>query len=104
MQDRDFGYRREFKRLPCALKGNYAAATGISYAAQCKDISTKGAGLITAQPLQIDSQIKIDVTTRRNSPLLLTGRICWCKKISDEQWQAGVMFNKQLPFEPNKII
>jgi hypothetical protein len=104
MQDRDFGYRREFNRLSCALGGNYASAAGISRSIQCKDISVKGAGVIVSFPLQIDSQVKIDVTTQRNLPLLLAGRICWCKKISEDCWHAGIMFNRQLPFELKKII
>jgi hypothetical protein len=104
MSDRDFGYRREFKRLPCTLKGSHTASTGVSYAIQCKDISAKGAGLITDAPLQIDSQVKIDLTTRKKLPLLLAGRVCWCKKVHDDNWHAGVMFNRQLPFELARII
>ena len=88
MLDRDFGYRRECTRLPCTLKGNYTSGNGISYTARCLDISDKGVDVVTPSPLQVDAQVKIDLTTRDNLPLLLTGRVCWSKKVSEEQWQS----------------
>lgn len=103
MSDRDFGYRREHTRLPCVLKGNYTSGDGISYVAKCLDISTKGLGVVTPTPLQIDSQVKIDLTTRNNLPLLLAGRVCWSRKVSEDKWQSGIVFNRQLPFKIERI-
>lgn len=104
MQDRDFGYRREVERLRCSLAGNYVAANGISYQVKCQDISTKGAGLATSTPLPIDSQAKIELSTKKKLPLLLAGRVCWCNKISEDDWRMGIIFNRILPFNLKDIM
>lgn len=104
MLDRDFGYRREAQRLNCPLVGNYVAANGISYQVKCQDISNKGLGLEISTPLQIDSQVKIELSTKRRLSVLLTGRVRWCNKISEDYWRTGVVFNKILPFDLKNIV
>lgn len=103
MLNRDFGFRREVKRLSCDLKGTYVSG-GISHEVQSKDISNKGLGVITATPLQIDSQVKLEMSTKNKVPLLLAGRVCWCRKLDEDWWRSGVIFNRPLPFELKKIV
>lgn len=104
MQDRDFGYRREVERLRCSLVGNYVAPNGISYRVDCKDISIKGMGLLTSTPLSIDSQVKIELSTKRKLPLLLAGRVRWCNGVYEDDWRIGIIFNKVLPFNLKDIM
>jgi hypothetical protein len=103
MQEEVFVYRRTAKRLPCFFRGSYISQGNISHAAVCNDISSKGAGVTTSTLLPLNTQVKMKFDTGKINPLLLEGRVCWCRKTLDK-WQAGIVFNRDLPFDLEKVI
>ena len=103
MLEQEFGYRREVKRVPCALSGSYVSADGLCHHIDYKDISNKGVGIAIATPLPVDSFVTIEIDTKRMLPLLVEGRVCWCNKTSDK-WRAGIIFDRPLPFELKMIM
>jgi hypothetical protein len=95
MYEQYFGHRREFERLPCSLMGNCISSEESSYQIKCQDISPKGIGVITSAPLSINSQVKLELNTKKMVPLTLEGKVCWCNRISSG-WRVGIMFDRPL--------
>ena len=103
MNNESFGYRRIVRRIPCFLSGSYKTADGSDREIKCQDISHKGTKVITRYPLAVNSQLKMDIQTKKINSLALEGKICWNKKAVGG-WVSGVVFNRILPFELDKVI
>jgi len=87
----------------CLLDGSYKTIDGSDNKIKCRDISRKGAGVMTQDPLTVNSQLKIEIQTKKAETLTLEGKICWNKKALGG-WISGVVFNKTLPFEIDKVV
>ncbi|MEI8348510.1 MAG: PilZ domain-containing protein [Candidatus Omnitrophota bacterium] len=103
VSEEQFGYRRAYKRLPCLLSATYKTHEVTQCQATCYDISYKGAGIIASEPLAIDHGLTLELNTMRSGLLSLEGTVRWCKKVS-KGWQAGIMFDKILPFELERLV
>jgi len=103
VSEEQFGYRRAYQRLPCLLSATCKTYEATEYPATCYDISYKGAGVITNGPLAIDHGLTLELKTVRSGLLSLEGTVRWCKKVA-KGWQAGIMFDRILPFELERLI
>lgn len=103
MNEDIYGYRRAYQRFTCFLEGTCESAGGKSHEISCNDISYKGAGIITSEPLSINSNLKMQLSNLKSGPIEVEGKVCWCKNVYGI-WRAGVSFNKILPFSLEKII
>jgi hypothetical protein len=92
--------KREIDRTSCYLEGELISDHGDYRPVILYDISAAGAEVRTHKPVSVHAQVRINVMTKKMAPLILEGKIRWCKK-SDEVWQAGIAFHKplQLPFD-----
>ncbi|MCK9574277.1 MAG: PilZ domain-containing protein [Candidatus Omnitrophica bacterium] len=98
-----YGYRRAYQRFACFLKGVCEYSGGKSQEISCNDISYKGAGIIAAQPLAINSNLKMQLSNFKIGPIEVEGKVCWCNNVYGK-WRAGISFNKILPFSLEKIV
>ena len=98
-----FDHRRLTKRFLCFLSGRYTTAENICAELGCEDISKKGARVLTAEPLPVDSHFSFDVTTTKMSLLPLEGRVRWCNK-TVHGYRSGIAFDRELTFNVRSII
>ena len=103
MYSEEFGCRRQAERTPCVLEGQLVSSDNISCQVKCRNISSKGVGIVASMPLPLNSQVKITVDTKKMGLVPFEGEIMWCKKIVNAWW-AGISFNKDLPFALESII
>jgi hypothetical protein len=103
MNEGFYGYRRAYQRFACFLNGKCECSDGKSYDVSCNDISYKGAGIISPQPLTINSNLKMQLSNIKAGLIEVEGKICWCNNVYGK-WRAGISFNKILPFSLEKII
>jgi hypothetical protein len=95
--------KRVDKRIPCDLEGVYISPDKFPHRIRCNNISLKGVGLVSSAPLPINNQATLIVSTKTVNPVLLEGKVCWCKEALDK-WSAGINFNKELSFELKSLI
>ena len=98
-----FDYRRTNKRLPYFRRGVCVLPDNTDCRMHCRDVSSKGLGIKAQRPLIVNSQVKVKLDVEDKNSLLFEGKVCWCKKTSNE-WCAGVVFNRNLPFEIERIL
>ncbi len=103
MGTEQFGYRRKVERLFCSLNGFCTPGESDYYHIRCENISVKGAMIFSPLPLDVNTYVDIELATKRMGHLAAAGRVCWCKKDPDG-WRAGVAFDKELPFDLEKIL
>ena len=103
MDREEFGSRRAVERLFCSLNGFCTPCDDTYYHIKCENISIKGAMIFSPLPLEINTYLNIDLTTKKRDHLPVKGRVCWCKKDSDG-YRAGIAFDKELPFNLEKIL
>jgi hypothetical protein len=104
MIGQDIDCSREAQRVLCAFKGINLTSPSVSSEVQCIDLSTKGMGITASEPFRVNSQASIELVTKRNSPLQLTGKVCWCRKLNVGRWRLGIRFNRPLAFELKRLI
>ena len=65
-----------------------------------RDISCRGAGVVTYQPLELNDNLNIIINASSlfSRPVIRQARVAWCKQISAGLWQGGLDFG-----EANKI-
>ena len=83
--------------------GSYNSFNGDAHLIKYKDISPKGAGVITLKRLPLNSQFRMELNTKKAGILLLEGKVCWHKKML-EAWRSGIVFNRILGFELDKVV
>lgn len=97
-----YDYRRTSERKPCFLACGFIILNKSPYSVGFEDVSPSGVGMVTAHPLQINSQVTLAINTKKRGLILVEGKVCWLKKIH-RGWRCGVSFNKKLSFEPAVI-
>ncbi|MCK9614653.1 MAG: PilZ domain-containing protein [Candidatus Omnitrophica bacterium] len=95
MGKRAFNEKRLFDRTLCSMPGSYVLKDISSGTFVCKDISPKGIGIQTTQPLPVDTKVKIEITTKKKVPLILEGKVRWSRKEGDG-YRVGIEFNEPL--------
>ena len=103
MDSEEFGCRRKVERLFCSLTGFCVPCDDTYYHIKCENISLKGAMIFSPMPLDVNAHIQLEVTTKKMDHLQLQGTVCWCKKDPDG-WRAGIAFDRELPFDLEKIL
>ncbi|MDD4955716.1 MAG: PilZ domain-containing protein [Candidatus Omnitrophica bacterium] len=98
-----YGYRRAYQRFSCFLKGKCESGAGKPQDVSCNDISYKGAGVIAAEPLTINSNVRMQLFNAKSGLIEVGGRVCWCNNVRG-LWRCGISFDKILPFNLDKII
>jgi hypothetical protein len=65
-----------------------------------KDLSCRGAGIVTYHPLRLNDKLDIIISPSSlfSRPITREARVAWCKPISASLWQGGLDFG-----ETNKI-
>jgi hypothetical protein len=61
-----------------------------------KDLSPRGAGVITYHPLKENEKLAIiiDIPSLFNTTLHKESKVAWCKKIQSDLWQGGLDFGE----------
>ena len=95
--------KRRYKRRPSRLGGFYFFPDKSSGICRINDISVKGIGLVTSKRVSIGTRLKIKTVDKKMNPLILKGKVRWCRKASSNRWQVGIILNKPLPF-PLKVV
>ncbi len=103
MHESSYGYRRAYQRFSCFLKGTCESSDSKVHEVACNDISYKGAGIITDSPLAINGHLKMQLFNLKVDSMNVEGRVRWCRNVHGK-WCAGVLFDKGLPFELEKVI
>lgn len=103
MNEELYGYRRAYQRFTCFLKGKCESAGSKPKDISCNDISYKGAGIMAAEPLTINSNVRMQLFNSKSGIVEVEGKVCWCNNVYGK-WRAGVSFDKILPFSLDKII
>lgn len=98
-----FGCRRQYRRVPCSLRGRYLTGDDLSHKIHCKDISVKGARVVSPLPLPVRSSARLEVDAKRAGKLTLEGEVRWCRK-EGGNWQAGITFDRELATLLNNIV
>ena len=101
-QEELYGYRRVARRHPCAFEGNYSL-TGAQQPLRCKNISSKGARIITPEHMADSAFITLEFKTPDKGALIAKARVCWSKWLGGK-WESGVVFNYTLPFDVRKFV
>ncbi len=87
-------YRRQYPRYTVEGQAKLRAGEEADQPSLLKDISLRGAGILSKQPL--DPQEKLDIVIHVPSlfprPVSTSARVVWCDKIGDNLWQAGLDF------------
>jgi hypothetical protein len=100
--DRIVKEKRLFKRYPCSLGGDFASSDSEGEI-RIKDLSALGAGLIATKPLKIDTPLRLKIFTKKNFPLILTGKVRWCEE-GNNNWYIGVAFDEPLFFPLDCLV
>lgn len=103
MNEASYGYRRAYKRFSCFLSGTCESSNNKVHEISCNDISYKGAGFLVESPLAINSHLKIRLSNVKIDSMEIEGTVRWCKNFYGK-WRAGVLLNRDLPFNLEKII
>lgn len=96
MGNPSFKEKRLFERAECSVPGSYVLKDILNGTFLCKDISPKGVGIQTANPLPVDAKVKIEINTKKSSSLLLEGKVRWCKKEGEKAYRVGIEFKEPL--------
>lgn len=102
-QQDEFGQRRSSKRKACFLVGGYVMLDKAPYVAKYRDINLNGIGVVTEQPLPVNTYVKVALNTKKKGLMLVDGKICWCKN-SSRGWCSGIVFDRKLSVELTMII
>jgi hypothetical protein len=96
MDSENLPEKRAFKRFTCAIKGECKSSDEKFGQISFHDISLTGANIFSKNYLPRNTQLKIDILAKDNSPLAIEAKVRWSKRDLD-LWQIGVAFNKPLP-------
>jgi hypothetical protein len=96
--------RRRMRRQPSkgvikvrCQKGTWGL--GANVARKLLDVSTDGARLVVAEPLEDGREVTLSLEGPWHArPLVLVGRIRWCAELADGNWCVGVHFDKTLAY------
>jgi hypothetical protein len=102
MREELYGDRRISPRLPCSLKGIFFSKDTFCQKIECHDITAYGARISTSQPLSVASYVDVAIDTAKMNNLSAQGKVCWCAKAA-QGWQAGIAFDKKLPFSSDML-
>jgi hypothetical protein len=103
MTQKKINERRKLERLACTLEGVYISQDKYPHRIRCNNISKKGVGVVSSVSLPVNNQATFVVSSKTINPVLLEGKVCWCKEALDK-WSAGVSFNKELSFNLKSLI
>jgi hypothetical protein len=95
MAKHDFNEKRVFDRTNCSMPGKYELKDISSGTFVCRDISPKGIGIETDDPLPVDTKVRIEISTKKKVPLILEGKVRWSTK-EGKSYRVGIEFNEPL--------
>ncbi len=87
-------YRRAYKRFKVEASATLAIGEDLKIPSILADLSVRGGGIFSNYPLCDNAKIDIAI----NAPALFKdtiykkANVAWCKKVSDNLWQAGLDF------------
>ncbi len=92
--------RRAYGRYRLDDSATLVAENGTEEPSILKDISCRGAGVVTSQPLRLNDSLSIVINTSSlfNRPITRQARVAWCQQLASDLWQGGLDFG-----EANKI-
>jgi len=92
--------KRAYGRYPLEDSATLVSANGIEEPSILKDISCRGAGVITSQALRLNDKLSIIIKPSSFFSRFITrqARVAWCQQIATNLWQGGLDFG-----EDNKI-
>jgi len=93
--------KRTYSRYQLDGSATLIGENGIEESSILKDISCRGAGVVTSSALRPNEKLNIiiGVSYLFNQPVTRKARVAWCQRISSNLWQGGLDFG-----ETNKIF
>lgn len=89
--------KRKAERLPIPLKVKYKSKKGrpLLKEAVYENISGLGIRLCVSEPLERGDVIEVLIShSQYSGPFNTVCRVCWCKKLKEDKFQAGLEFLK----------
>lgn len=88
--------RRAYKRYRLDGSATLVGENGIEEPSILKDLSCRGAGIVTSQPLQPDDKLDIIIhpSFLFSQPVTRQARVAWCSRIASGLWQGGLDFGE----------
>jgi len=86
-------YRRSHKRYNMDTQAALIVDKGLRKPLILKDISTRGAGIVSSFPLETNSvEIAMALPFFFDKPVYRKARVAWCRKVSEKLWEGGLDF------------
>ena len=94
---------REFQRIPYVVQVEFRTASSF-LVAYTVNLSRGGLFVETETPVQIGSEIPLQLAVPGHGPIHLTGRVAWRRPMADEEGPAGVGIEFMDPGEELGVV
>jgi len=88
--------RRAYSRYRLDGSATLVARNGTEEPSILRDISCRGVGVVTSQPLRLNDNlsIMINASSLFNQPITRQARVAWCQQLATNLWQGGLDFGE----------
>lgn len=97
-------YRRDYKRFIVNDSVSLVTDNGVERPLILEDLSARGAAVVGDYPFRINEKVNVVIHAPFffDKPALKEAKTVWCKKISENLWQAGLDFgiDNRINFAP----
>jgi len=88
--------RRAYERYRLDGSATLVGEDGVEEPSILKDLSCRGAGIVTAQALKPNDKLNIVIhpSFLFGQPVTRQARVAWCNRIASGLWQGGLDFGE----------